>query len=181
MLVKEYDSGVKLISNFVTPAECQDLIINSEHQGFEEAKINTGFAQEMFKDIRNNDRLFFDDFALAERLYHKLAPHVPDRIGNWQLLSLNERFRFYRYSTAQYFKWHRDGSYERSFDEVSKMTFMIYLNDDFDGGDTEFRDTSIQPESGAALIFPHRLMHQGSTVQKGVKYVLRTDVMYSRV
>jgi hypothetical protein len=30
------------------------------------------------------------------------------------------------------------------------------------------------------LLFQHRLRHQGASVRRGVKHVLRTDVMYRR-
>jgi prolyl 4-hydroxylase len=55
---------------------------------------------------------------------------------------------------------------------------MIYLNDGFEGGDTEFRTEFVKPQAGMALVFPHRVAHQGSAIVRGTKYVLRTDVMY---
>jgi hypothetical protein len=56
---------------------------------------------------------------------------------------------------------------------------MVYLNDDFEGGTTDFRDGDvIAPKRGMALLFEHRLIHQGAPVTRGKKYVMRTDVMY---
>ncbi len=60
------------------------------------------------------------------------------------------------------------------------MTFMIYLNEDMKGGETKFIECDIKPETGKALIFIHELLHEGAPVLEGVKYVLRTDVMYRR-
>ena len=57
---------------------------------------------------------------------------------------------------------------------------MIYLNEDMIGGETKFNHHSIKPATGKALIFKHELVHEGSKVIKGIKYVLRTDVMYRR-
>jgi prolyl 4-hydroxylase len=58
---------------------------------------------------------------------------------------------------------------------------MVYLNDDFAGGDTEFMDgPSVRPQKGAALLFLHPVLHQGAPVRSGRKYVLRRDVMYRR-
>ncbi len=178
--IEEYPEGVILIHGFLSDTECQKLIENSENQGFDEAAIDTGNGQEMFKEIRNNDRIFFDDINLAKSLFEQLSPYLPETINDWRLYSLNERFRFYRYENEQYFKWHRDGSFKRAYYEVSKLTFMIYLNQEFTGGETEFRGYKIQPKTGSALIFPHELMHQGSKLKSGVKYVLRTDVMYDK-
>jgi hypothetical protein len=34
--------------------------------------------------------------------------------------------------------------------------------------------------TGHALLFQHRLLHEGCPVRSGIKYVLRSDVMYRR-
>ena len=59
------------------------------------------------------------------------------------------------------------------------LSFLIYLNDDFQGGETEFRKiTTVVPKKGMALVFMHNLRHEGKEVLSGTKYVLRTDIMY---
>ena len=55
---------------------------------------------------------------------------------------------------------------------------MIYLNDDFEGGETTFEQFTVQPKKGTALIFHHPIKHAGEQIRSGVKYALRTDVMY---
>lgn len=55
----------------------------------------------------------------------------------------------------------------------------MYLNDDYAGGATQFAWETIEPTAGSALVFPHRLRHQGAPLIAGTKYVLRTDVMYA--
>jgi hypothetical protein len=57
---------------------------------------------------------------------------------------------------------------------------MMYLNDNFEGGETTFRELKIRPRQGMALLFLHNLYHEGTQVTRGVKYVLRTDVMYRK-
>ena len=180
-MLEEYPEGVRVINQFLSEDECAHLIADGESRGFQEAEISTRMGPEMFKDVRNNGRVFFDDRALAERLYEKIAPVVPEKLDGWSRYSLNERFRFYRYEKEQYFKWHRDGSFRRSFYEVSKYTFMVYLNEGFVGGETQFETFSVVPKQGSALVFPHKLRHQGSALKSGVKYVLRTDVMYDKL
>jgi hypothetical protein len=56
---------------------------------------------------------------------------------------------------------------------------MVYLNDDFEGGETRFQRVTIRPMVGMALCFVHHLVHEGAEVLCGRKYVMRTDVMYS--
>jgi predicted 2-oxoglutarate/Fe(II)-dependent dioxygenase YbiX len=36
----------------------------------------------------------------------------------------------------------------------------------------------VRPQAGALLLFRHRLMHRGDPVTAGVKYAIRSDVMY---
>jgi len=38
----------------------------------------------------------------------------------------------------------------------------------------------VVPRTGMALVFYHKMLHEGAVVLKGRKYVLRTDVMYRR-
>ncbi len=53
------------------------------------------------------------------------------------------------------------------------------LNEEFTGGSTDFDLVgSVVPETGMALLFEHRVLHQGAPLLEGVKYVMRTDVMY---
>ncbi|MEM8795899.1 MAG: 2OG-Fe(II) oxygenase, partial [Pseudomonadota bacterium] len=139
-------------------------------------------------DIRNNDRLIRDDHEAARELGETLYPYLSKTFRNREALSLNERFRFYRYDVGQKFDWHQDGYFERKNGERSQFTFMIYLNDDFEGGGTAFSgscnghyfpDFRVQPKKGSALIFYHPIRHCGEPVTAGRKYVMRTDVMYS--
>ena len=62
----------------------------------------------------------------------------------------------------------------------SLYTALVYLNDDFEGGQTRFyeHDTLVRPTQGMALFFVHNQLHEGCEVVSGRKYVLRTDVMF---
>jgi prolyl 4-hydroxylase len=180
MRVVEKNSGAFLIEHFLTPAMCHHYIALGEETGYVPSEVNFRDGSRRADDIRNNDRVIVDDAALADSLFQRARALLPATIDGWTLSGLNERFRFYRYGPGEYFKWHRDGVFARSPDEQSRLTFMMYLNGDVDGGATEFRTEFIQPQEGAALVFPHTLAHQGTEVLDGLKYVLRTDVMYRR-
>jgi hypothetical protein len=81
--------------------------------------------------------------------------------------------------------------------QSSLFTFLIYLNDEFEAGETTFflpsaREGSmnaypVKPIQGSVAMFPHgetegSLLHEGTGVRKGAKpsakYVIRTDVLY---
>jgi predicted 2-oxoglutarate/Fe(II)-dependent dioxygenase YbiX len=185
------DGDVFVVHDFLTPDECWHFVARSEAAGYGDAPINAGLAQQVVrKDVRNNDRVMIDDSDLARTLWERARPVVPDRLGRWAAVGLNERLRFYRYDPGQRFVWHRDGAFYRDNGEQSHLTFMVYLNGDFEGGATEFNLRrmgmiqlddpllTVTPTAGKLLVFRHELLHQGAPVTTGRKYVLRTDVMY---
>lgn len=180
MRVVEKNAGVFVIENYLSPALCQHYIAMSEEIGFTPSEVNLPTGSCRAEDIRNNDRVVFDDSALAASLFERACALLPPALEGWRLAGFNERLRFYRYGPREYFKWHRDGVVTLSADEASRLTFMIYLNSDFEGGATDFQTESIRPSAGTALVFPHKLLHQGAEIVSGAKYVLRTDVMYRR-
>jgi hypothetical protein len=181
----EYDSSrLFVIRSFLSPEECTAMIARSEAIGYGDAPITTSVGFVMRKDVRNNERVIIDDVDLAQSLFERARPLLPAEWFGWELVGLNERFRFYRYDRDQFFARHTDGYFERENGERSHLTFMVYLNAGFKGGETTFGRIHdpfrIVPETGMALIFYHGLEHEGTRVYQGRKYVLRSDVMYRR-
>ncbi|WP_028101373.1 prolyl hydroxylase family protein [Pseudoduganella violaceinigra] len=178
MKVEQLGLGIFTVDRFLSETECQHYIGMGEQMGYRPSEVNLPAGSVRREDIRNNDRVIVDNPRLAEFLFQRAMPVLPPDIGQWRLHGLNERFRFYRYGPGEYFKWHKDGSFEKSGDEVSLLTFLIYLNADFEGGDTQFRWDTVRPQEGRLLVFPHKQSHQGAEIIAGTKYVLRSDVMY---
>jgi 2OG-Fe(II) oxygenase superfamily len=183
--------NIGTIQDFWAPQECDSAIAMSEARRHEAAPVSTAGGMVMIKDLRNNDRVMFDDPDAAEAIYRRTAPFLLPRFKKkWEPAGLNERLGYYRYDVGQQFDWHMDGYFERPNGERSFFTFMIYLNDDFEGGGTSFRDNGlngrsfgalrVRPKKGMALIFNHPIPHRGDPVTAGRKYVVRTDVMYMR-
>ncbi len=170
------------VSNVLSSEECAEYIALTEKIGYTPAGLTMGQDQYfMAPNVRNNDRVILDDEARAAQLWHRIAEYIPVTIDGWTALGLNERLRFYRYDPGQRFAPHGDGSFMRQVGEMSLLTFMIYLNDGFEGGETHFLepDISVVPTAGMALCFRHELLHEGDWVIRGRKYVLRSDVMYN--
>ena len=178
MQLNSLTNNIFTIDNFWTKQECEDFISKSELIGYEPATIDTEKGQIVVETVRNNNRVLYKDTILADKLWQQLKPFAPTQIGNSKAVGLNELFRFYKYQVGQEFKRHIDQSFIRSDIEASYFTFMIYLNDNYEGGETTFTSLTIEPKQGTALIFFHDLEHEGSSVKKGIKYVLRTDIMF---
>lgn len=161
----ELHPQIFLIEDFITDEECDHYIDLTQDKDFEESKINVHGNQLMNKGVRNNDRLMVFDNDLAKNLFQRANKFLPQTHEDDKILDFNEMFRIYKYSPGQRFKMHRDGSYIRNEREKSFYTFMIYLNDDFEGGETEFENLfTVAPKKGSALVFYHPLRHEGKTL-----------------
>lgn len=125
------------------------------------------------------------------------------REGVWRPSGLNNCLRFCKYNPGDYFRKHCDACYRRDQDEQSLFTCMFYLNGDFDGGSTRFLHldrageygaadqfkaagdedvmASVAPEPGLCMFFfQPGLLHEGEDLRSGLKFILRTDVMFTR-
>jgi len=177
----EVAQGIFTIEQLLEPTECEALVKRAEAQGFESAPIITATGTRVAADTRNNDRCIFDDESLAEDLWQRSREAIPPVMSGRQALGLNERFRLYRYAPGQRFAWHSDAPFRRESGEMSLLTFMVYLNAGYAGGATRFEAAKVTGQMGLALVFQHGLLHEGSEVVQGVKYALRSDVMYGPV
>tara|TARA_Y100001973_G_C5181544_1_gene325219 strand:+ start:1066 stop:1698 length:633 start_codon:yes stop_codon:yes gene_type:complete len=75
-----------------------------------------------------------------------------------------------------YYDWHHDGRIDINDGKASTrtITYLWYLNDIDDGGETEFYDgTLIKPEAGKLILFPATwsFMHRGRPPKSNVKYI----------
>lgn len=168
------------VDGVLAPEECAVLVERIEAAGPEAAPVTTRRGPVMRPEVRNNQRVIFDDPALAELLYRRVAPHVPATLAGRRVRGANERLRCYRYGPGERFAPHYDGAFVRSPSEASLLTFMVYLNEDFTGGETDFPELgqTFTPRTGMGLLFQHRLLHEGCEVRSGVKYAVRSDIMY---
>src|SRR6478735_1004453 len=88
---------VFVIHGFLPREVCDRLIARSEAIGYEAATV----GDVLITGVRNNARVVLDDPDLAE-LWARAGPFMP-QVGGWEPVGLNDRFRFYRYDTAEAF------------------------------------------------------------------------------
>lgn len=182
------------LQNTLTPAECKAIIDLSEQKGYQKA-VDYCY---MYRN-RLNDRFMSDDKELAEFLWKRIKEFVPTRVMHsnqeWELDDMNTRFRFCKYigGEGHHFGAHTDGMYVVDSKHRSVLTCMWYLNgtSDFKGGLTNFIEYgtnklnySVHPEPGLCVIIPQasiNFYHEGTKVLSGLKYILRTDIMFHAV
>lgn len=100
-------------------------------------------------------------------LGHPYAYGLPDDV--WT----DTGYQVKEYTPGGRYNWHHDYTIEAR-EGPRILTYIWYLNTDFDGGETEFIDgTIIKPEVGKMLIFPANwlFVHRGKLVSNGHKYI----------
>ncbi|MFK3651073.1 prolyl hydroxylase family protein [Lysobacter enzymogenes] len=177
-LVHHTETAFSVIG-LLTPAECAELVALAEHHGFEPAGVRTADGgQKSMAHVRNNERVVFESPQWVDTVWQRLREAGLPALDGETARGLPRALRFYKYGPGQRFRMHKDGPWSED-GRLSKLTLLVYLNEGFVGGDTAFRGFRVEPRVGDALLFVHDTWHEGSAVEQGVKYALRSDVMYA--
>lgn len=185
---------------------------------FEELGFHNDAAVSLSRSIRHNQNLnWIADNQTLDILWDRCQDAFVDTDTNGHFLEkkplgLNGKFRVYKYDHDEYFQLHSDGSWpgsrvvngkykQNAFnDRWSMYTMLLFLTEDFEGGETEFwvnkldpsrparhqeeaETTGIRTPVGGALCFPHgkhplHCLHASAPITKGVKYIIRSDVLF---
>ena len=141
--------------------------------------------------IRDCQRIIIDSVPFAKVLEKKLIHIIPKTINRndrfyYKFEYINPKFRFLKYEESNHFIRHKDESYISKKNEKSLITILIYLNDDYQGAYTRFfSDTydkvglSLTPETGMVCLMQQDIEHEVPKIESGIKYVIRTELMYS--
>lgn len=178
------------VPNLYTGGECERILADLDHAQWLDATVNSHTGRVVDKRLRDSRTAVVRDPRLGAELFERIVPHVPStmmmedpRAEQRVIVAAHAVFlplRVYRYDPGQQFGLHQDQSYTGPDGTRSLLTLMVYLNDDFEGGETDFpeQDRCIKPQRGHALWFQHMVLHAGRRVTSGCKYVLRSDVLY---
>lgn len=107
--------------------------------------------------------------------------------GEWVASNGGERYRISKCLNTRLFGLHYDASFIKNKDERTFFTFMVYLNDTFEGGETVFYQNEkaeeiswkLKPKQGILIFFIQDIYHEGRPVI-GEKYIFRSDIIYKR-
>jgi prolyl 4-hydroxylase len=171
------------VDDFLSPEECAELIelINQNHKrstvvSYDKPKETTDFRTSSTSHLDKNNEL-------VSRIHSRIAKYLrlPIKKG--------EQLQGQLYEAGQYFKPHHDyfhdGVSYNSYCLASgnrTHTFMIYLNEDMEGGETDFphMGKKFKPKTGKAITWLNmengakvtETLHEGCPVTSGKKYVI---------
>lgn len=90
---------------------------------------------------------------------------------------VDEGYAIVKYSSDKgYFDWHYDRLDGDALRTRRVFSCIVYLNDNFEEGETDFKFLKIKPETGKILFFPShwQYMHKGCVPINGDKYIVTT-------
>lgn len=205
-------SSCFIIRNVLSKQECQIIIEASETNGFVSRKFRG--------DHTDSSSCVIWSEKLANLVFDRISNHLPNesyfdnspgmtleeynstkdglKINYYGKLDcINPHVRVERYYKSQSLKVHRDGCVlvknKRDEHVYTVYAVLIYLNNEFEGGNTEFvvnREINgnkmynfkgIKGNIGDALVFRHEILHKGGKITDGKKYVLRMDAAYKLI
>mgnify|MGYP006243582989 FL=1 len=182
----------------LTPDEV--LLVNEELDKKEFIVSSVGFVDgetgepRVDSDIRSSSGCYLLDDEKAAQIIHKgmnnalleyrkrlMEIHptfdgypVP---GGFMTTSNRELIQVLEYVKNQKYTWHTDASPQSNSKEYHrKISVILYLSEDFEGGSTKFVHEEYKPPMGHALIFPSNwcFPHTGTRVTDGKKRVAVT-------
>jgi len=180
-----YDAAL-IWKHSIKPEICDQWLSDFQSKyEYREGTLFTKDGPKKINDHRNNSRLEIWDKDLAFEMFYgagRLGTNTPNYLGSNVLIGPSEYIRLYKYIPGQYFKPHCEHPWRKNDSERTRAVILVYLNDDFEGGQTVFLDYGrvIQPKKGLVLGFQDQLLHEGKEVTRGEKYVLRFDLLYRR-
>ncbi|KAF9041601.1 hypothetical protein BJ165DRAFT_1350056 [Panaeolus papilionaceus] len=198
---------LKIIDNVFSDEECEAIkALATTDAEWAPAAVHYGLGKDehyVQADYRNSDRILRLDHKASQEIFERLKPYVADiaeiqdetpfsRIiwngpvdGIWRMVGMNERLTFLRYGPGHFFKTHCDSLPELPDGRIGKVTVQIYLGENgVQGGATRVSGSNgtyfdVEPKKGRVLIFQHRhVYHSGEEVTSGLKYMLRSDLLY---
>ena len=132
-----------------------------------------------------HDYDFSASSRLADEIFPKLKPCVDEYLQAFDVLG-QRKFLLYDLKLKEipagggFHAWH----YENGALDVAARQFVvqIYLNDDFDGGETEFlyQKCRFKPEKNTMLVWPSQFthIHRGNPPLSNDKYIITGWVEY---
>jgi hypothetical protein len=193
------------IDNFLSSQECEFYCQQTEKIGYK------SIEQDYPTTYRSCERVCLLSRDFSDLIWKRLNPHLTkldvdkkkpmdfSSQGVWKPQGINECIKFSKYHVGHHFKPHLDGLFTPTPMVATVMTILIYLNDDFEGGKTNFvkmpqggilkflENTNYEitesytPKRGSALVFSGDVLHEGEIITKGVKYIIRTEILFEKI
>lgn len=185
--------------NFLSYQECKQLIKDYErhkeiiNQGTMSGGLNLKrkYVDELIIHENNGkiwekwDELLHDRLTKYFNKYMKYCIeknhnyYLQDLCDNPRIKLISGNFVLKKYTNENsYYKWHKDGEITKISEPI--LSYVVYLNDVYKGGETCFYNGKIKPEMGKIVFFPSGwcYRHRSMIPESNDKYILNNYMIY---
>lgn len=189
IVVENLDYGINLYRNAISQEDCQRLITMLEEEislgksgiQWNGAKVNgkerTTHARNCYDLKFKKDQLgkYISDSDVLKECYDIVDTGLNKSLRHYESvwnfhINYKEAFNFVKYLPGEFFKVHADhGPYY-----TCTVSAVVYLNDDYVGGEIEFprHNLTLKPKAGDIILFPSNFVyeHASLNISSGTKY-----------
>ena len=182
-MTQDIKDFISYFEDVVPSALCKEIVFASD----------TVFTPSTYSNhkgkIESEQRVLMDEFWVRkDGVYYKpLKSCYEDVIKRYSkihpLFSVQRTtdFRINRYSEGGFMSSHVDNIHHSHGQEYGfpQVSCLLYLNDDYEGGDFYVASEKFSPKKGSAIIFPSNFMfpHEAEVVTKGTRWSIVTWLM----
>ena len=166
------------LGTLLTCDECDEILHNINDETFE--NLSTKYE----KEKRNNSRLIVLDDRLGRTLWRRLkfSNKLPKLISNltplgfnvqgrWVMNGVNPAMRLNRYESEEHFSPHKNAQYAPNGDQRSLLSLIIYLNDNYENGETKFYFPKQKAKSDVKGLTISEEIHSYGGIEEGFERV----------
>jgi hypothetical protein len=130
--------------------------------------VLSGFSEKIWRQF---DNYLFDSLKVGLKKYLNVIYNANGNLPNNLFDKTGFQIQKYEKNIGKYI-WHSDNFTEKNNDRF--LTFIWYLNDVIEGGETCFLNGKIKPTAGKLLIFPSTwtYIHKGNVPISEDKYII---------
>ena len=172
-IINEYIDELTFQENTVFDSNGKSRVDNSVRSSLGTTMNEEHDATQLLHQKINESLLTYKEKVISINNMFQYYP-VP---GGYSTTCYRELIQVLEYSSNQEYKFHHDTSNDPNSKEYHRqISIVLYLNDDFDGGGTEFPHQTYKPSPGYGLFFPSNwsFPHSGQKVLSGKKRVAVT-------
>jgi len=177
------DSYIKYYKNIVTENLCNSLI--NYNFPYEASKYQTHDSGAIVKQERVK---MSDSWIKKESVFYTAVKSCFEEVivkykTDFPLFSVGRTtdFRINKYGKGGFMSRHVDNIHHSHGQQYGypQVSALLYLNDDYDGGEFYVADKKFLPINGSAIIFPSNFMfpHEAKPVTKGTRWSIVTWLM----
>ena len=165
--------------NVFSEEECKKIINLSDKQGFKDSRVVESISGKLKNTDHRTSTQWNDKFNDCSFVSLRLSELTGQHIDNLEALQI------LKYEEGQQYKNHCDFFNHKKIHLTENdriATFLLYLNEDFSGGETNFPKigVKIKAHTGSVVYFEYsytpkinkQTLHAGMPVTDGVKYIL---------